>query len=642
MQAGIEIIEHPDDFRNFPHPPEGIDIIDPPSPGGDWHDDPIDVRPSMQQRMSSMGIYDIESRPSAARRNSGVGKPRDKYVYWTLIKEGDDWQVVRRRRVTAPQEEMERLARKGRKKVLEESRAMSELRSQHFEKLIDDANKAEMGDAIWEPVYIKKDRQIRRGALGGYEVRSMDVILARTSRVAKSRSKSTGGELVDILDTKTSRGRYSKKYKDGSPHDHNRRDSLLDDDDPFQSKPLFHRTGKPMDEFGPIEYNNAGLPPEIPRDRPIGVQIEEKKREKEKDKDNGGKRGKSKDRGKGQLKQGLDDVIAGALSGASEPLDGGHLGENLDDILDDHKRSPRAGSRAGDRLPEVLTGRRSRSQRRPSGSRPRGSRSRSRMSQADSIQYPPNWATGEFVGDSSASSVSSDTSRFGLEREERSSHTSQDTYHSVTGRGSRFTDDIHSGPPRGSDYVRDRKGEHRDGYGPAHHGHHVDGRDAKYDGGRKGYKEHSRGPPLQRATTYEPYRSQGSRRYSKGGGGYYHEPIPEQRQIGYQHDDRPGQLVRRSTYDDGPPRTRPSVELHYPGDMVDLKARERAAEGYMNSQVRDDYLDRREKEVDRRERQIDEAEFETEERRRRERERDRFYYDDRRYLRGYDDYGDRY
>ena len=42
-------------------------------------------------------------------------------------------------------------------------------------------------------------------------------------------------------------------------------------DDPFGEKPLFHRTGKPMDEHGPMVFQNGGLPPEIPKEQPIGA-----------------------------------------------------------------------------------------------------------------------------------------------------------------------------------------------------------------------------------------------------------------------------------------------------------------------------------------------------------------------------------
>ena len=37
-----------------------------------------------------------------------------------------------------------------------------------------------------------------------------------------------------------------------------------------------------MDDYGAMEFANGGLPPEIPRDRPIGARTE-KEKEKEKD-----------------------------------------------------------------------------------------------------------------------------------------------------------------------------------------------------------------------------------------------------------------------------------------------------------------------------------------------------------------------
>ena len=567
------------------------------------------------------------------RRESSISKPRDKYVYYSLIKEGDDWSRVRRRKLTAQPEQLEKLAKKGRKKVLEESKNMGSLRGQHFDMLVADVNKGESGDATWEPVYIKKERVSRKDRI---EVKSMDVVLARTPIVVRSKSKSAGsGEVFDLHDKK-SKDKSGKKDKGGSPHDHKRKDSKFDDDedDPFQSKKLFHHTGKPMDNYGALHFENAGLPPEIPRDRPIGARSE-KEKEKDFDRDGfkfdkGGKRSKSRDGGGGKLKQGVDDVIAGALGGGPGPL-----GDSLADILGEHKGGggggrSRGGSRAGD-FPEVTTGdNRSQSRRRPSESRPRGSRSRSRATHPEEIRFPPEWdrdrrgggggggGGGAFYsGGSSASSVSSDTSKFGYDRYDGSSHTSQDTYHSVTGRGSRYNDD-------------DR-----------HYYKQQDPRRGSYHQDDKVYKEHSRGPPLHRAsTTYEPYRSAGSRRYSMNRGGYYHDPIPESRQIGY-HDDpqpqpQPGPLVRRSTYDDG---RRPVV---FQSDMVDLK--QRSADAYMNDNLRDHELSRREREVEKRERELNQQQRweEEEEMKRRERE-ERRYHDDRRYSsRGYDDYGDRY
>ena len=107
---------------------------------------------------------------------------------------------------------------------------------------------------------------------------------------------------------------------------------------------------------------------------------------------------------------------------------------------------------------------------------------------------------------------------------------------------------------------------------------------------------------------------------------YYHDPIPESRQIGYYEDPRrSGQLVRRATYDGydrdrrEPPLKNRDVKLHYPDpdDMVDLKARDREmyAENYQRDSVKDEYMDRQESDVRRRESRMDDLEWGRDQRR---------------------------
>ena len=616
-KMSIEIIplDHPGPL------PSGIELVPPPpqNHGGhggggfrdDYHDDPPEHRPSMHQRMSSLSMHEIKPRPSSARRASSISKPRDKYVYYTLFKEGEDWSRVRRRKLSVPQDQLEKLAKKGKKKILDETKNMGSLRGQHFDMLIADLNKAEVGDATWDPVYITKERVQRKDR---YEVKSMDIVFARTSNlITKSTSRKSVGGGGDIYDLNDKKSKDQFKDKEKSPKgDKKDKIDTFTDDDPFQTKPFFSKTGKPMDDFGAITFDNAGLPPHIPHDRAIGSKSD-RERDKEKDKfddhedrrDRGGKRPQSRG-GRGGGKKGralVDDVIAGALGGGPGPLGGDSLNDILGDGGGRSKRNSRAGSRGAMDMPEI-SGRRSRSRRRPSQSRNGVSRSRSRMSRAshpEEVRFPPNWDRRENFDDytdSSTSSTTSDTSKFGLGdyHDGGSSYTSQDTYHSLTGRGSQ--------------YYHGDEGQYHSNSRP-----HREKRE-------KVWKEHSRGPPLQRSSTYEPYRSTGSRRYSMNRGGYYHDPIPESRQIGYEpHRDAPGPLVRRSTYDDG----RKPI-LHYPSErdgMVDLKARDRMsmADGYMNQNIRDENLDRRERDVGMRERELDRKQWEEEEwKRQRERE----------------------
>ena len=596
------------DFGGFDEPLEPIEV----TPRRVYRDDPIDRRPSMAQRISGMSINEDRRSNMKVRRDSGVGKkPTDKYVMYRIEKEGEDWQYATRSITLAPQDEIARMARKGEGRVLKETANMSALRKKHLERLVEDMNADESSDYSWDPVFIDAPKQTNKSK-GKIECKRMDIILAKTlprPKSTRTRSRSVAGQLIDALEPSKSKSKDKgkgdkfdkndkKKDKDGDSKARDRKDSVLDDD-VFQEKPLFHRTGKPMDDYGPLEYHNGGLPPEIPRDKPIGARTDDEKRQDER---KAKRASKSRDRGG-------DDGIINVSEVVGGPLDG--PASNIADLLRDPPRggSRRRGGSVRDDLIEPLEpieveAGRSRSRRRPS----RNARSRSRprsQSRPESIRFPPNYYTRSYMGDSAGSSISSDESRYGLDHEERSSYTSQDTYHSMMGRGSRYADD--------HGYSRPYKRE-------------------------KEYKEHHRGPSTSRQYAQG---QRGSRRLSRG---YSYDAIPESRQIDYYPPTSGTMVRRRSDYAPGDdlrsPRSRP-VELHYPNEMVDLNAREREyrAEGYMRDAVRDHVLDQKEMDINRREQVIEDREWEDEERRRREAERRRREddaYNSRRY-RGDDD-----
>ncbi|RMZ79882.1 hypothetical protein DV737_g3221, partial [Chaetothyriales sp. CBS 132003] len=610
-----------------------IEILELPSHGNSDHDDgphdlphhdlPRDMpdyrggaayhhRPSMEQHMPERDNYQRERRRSSVRQSIVVSEPLEKYVGYRLIKQGRSWTEAFRRKMSDSQSQLEKMAKKGRREVGMEVRNMGEMRAEHFDRLIEDLNAEESGDATWEAVSIKKKRVMTRDKI---EVKSMEVVLERVPKsiVARAGASRIGdGELVVFRNKRANDRDWSvdkrandrdwsvdkraddrdwsvdkrandrdwsvEKRERGGAYDRKRKDSKLDeDDDPFQSKPLFHSNGKPMDDYGPMNFDNAGLPPEIPRDRPIGS-APPKEKEQQDDEPNKGQKGPSKDKGK--MKEGIDDHVPGKLGGDIVPV-----GKGDDDYVPGHKVKPRARSRSAGYHAEAMPGRRSRSRRRPSGSRARGSQSRSRAVYADEVRFPPGSERDEDWGDSS--SVSSDRSRFGLDQVDGSSHTSQDTYQSVVGRGSQYYDDV---------YENDRSKSR----GPS------------YRRERRDYNEYSRGPPLRRTRTDETYQPGGrARRYPMNGGGHYHDALPESRQTGPQA----GALMRRATIDD---TRRPIV--HYPNEMNDPRghSRQRATEGYINAQVRDEKHDRWERNLDKRERDIDRRDLE------------RGYYDDNR------------
>lgn len=571
MSHGIEIID-PGDVGGFePESPRSRDDFD----RIPYNDIP-EVRPPMHQRMSSLNIDDKKSN-TKVRRDSALD--RDGFSYWRLEKEGEDWGSAYRRKLMAPQNEIEKMAKKGKGSVLAETTRMGALRSQHLTRLVDDMNLDERSGEKWEPVYIKSAKVTRR--TGKIECKTMDVILARrrpSPRPSKQYRSSSGGELVDIITESKPKGDRKDKKKDKDRSSSPKRDSFLDD--PFSSQPLFNSNGKPMDDRGVIEFSNAGLPSDIPADRPIGYGArEERVREEKLDK---GRR-KSKDR---------DDDDFAAILDAGDFVDTPSAAvDSLDAIL---------GRETLPDIPHAEPGRRSSH----SSRRRKGTRSRSR-SRPESISFPPSYHTRQYMGDhGDSSSTTSNESRYGIDREERSSYTSQDTYPSIGRRGS-----------------------------------HLD------PGRPKVYKEHYSGPSRSAPKYYhgeakvyeEPARS--NRRYSRDS---FSQPdrIPETHQIGYK--DYVGDVVRRPYDDPDPyrprPRSRPAPTglcggpiLHYPGEMPD-----RRAERYMNEAVRDEYLDQRERDIRERERRMDAVEQHEEsllrqERFRRERELDEAAAADARY-----------
>lgn len=543
------------------------------------YDDIPEVRPALHQRMSSLSVNDRKS-SSKPRRDSALA--RDNFVYWRIEKQGDDWGYAYRRRLPAPQSEIEKMARKRKGSVLAETRRMGDLRAEHLQRLIKDANKDETGDARWEPVYIES---VKVQAASKIKCKSMDVILQRRLPSPKSRSRvrKGSGELIDVVTVvpknkgeKSKKGDKSEEKKDKEKDEEKekeksaKRDSLLDD--PFSSTPLFHSSGAPVDDQGVvIDYKDAGLPRDIPPDRPIGAGARDDFKDDKKDKRDKKKRGKSKDRD--PLFEPIHDV--GDIIADPAPI------ADLDAILG--RPTMVAGVDDG---PIAEPGRRSRSRR----------RSKSTRRRPESISYPPGYGRDMYPGDYS-DSASSEESHYGigLDREELSSRTSQDTYHSIGRRGG-----------------------------------HYEG-----EGGRvKVYREHHRGPS--RGADGQRYRYSGPdiydakaadsrRRYSRGD--YYGEPKPirEPRQIAYrEYDSR--EVIRRPLDDPLPPDTyyrrdrgrrasREAPILHYPAEME-----ERRAEYYMDASMRDEDLGRRERDVRERERRMDAAE--TEEWRRAELERE--------------------
>ena len=276
--ASGPLVEGGGGFQGFGADHGGFEVMDDPIDVGTYNNvDPIDTRrsrPSMVQRMSGMSMRDRDrdrdrdrkrsKSNTRVKRDSITSKTPEKYMFYRLEKYGDDWELSRKNKIAANQSEMERQVRKWRGSVLQETKAMGNLRVQQLTRLVDDVNAEEDGDGIWEVVWLDSDKV--RTKDGIKKCRKMDVILGRTTK-SRERSKSSG-QIVDLSQPSKSKSKDKDRKKDkGNDRDdgdkeHKHKDSVLDD--PFQESVLFHRTGKPMDDRGPLEFSNAGTSPGDP------------------------------------------------------------------------------------------------------------------------------------------------------------------------------------------------------------------------------------------------------------------------------------------------------------------------------------------------------------------------------------------
>jgi hypothetical protein len=589
-------------------------------------------RPPAQHRMSALSIHDDHEFEEVQPRKERTKVMDDRrlsqdLLYYRLTKNGDDWSRAFKDVISAPIEQIEKKAREKRGSdgtVLEQMTRMSPLRRGQIENLIEKANDMETGDARWEVVYIKAKKLLSRKKNKVVEVPEMDIILARTKKPLKPRQKSNTAELVDLREPHQIRPKKEKRYVDDN-YSRSRKDSgLAMLSDPITNLPLFDVDGRPIDEHGPVHF--TGLPPQIPRDKPLGAKLEQKK-DKDKDDKKGGKRDKSqkrsqsRDKFRDQEHEHDPDVLVvpeGAFDGDA-PLEG-MFGELKEDKRGRRGKSPHGHHDHHDH-PEVMTGdvTRSHSRRRRGGregelrekSTHRREKSRRR---GDSVHFP-NRHTQQYFDGSSISSGGSDISHYGYEYDAESSNTSIGT-HGIPRRGSLVR---HESRPDVI-YKQHRRGPS----GPVRH--------ASYSEAPRYYQEAHRPNYYDEARFVKPARTPRDGYFvyeQRPPEGRYERPrivrqstvpvqIPEDRQLIY---DAPAQypptrelvpIQRR--YSETTPLTRRDsapIVLHFPDEDRDVYHRDAlerqsgTIENYQRDRVREEFLNDKEREMTDRERELD-------------------------------------
>lgn len=582
------------------------------------HEEPVryeERKPTVQQRMPAMPLDDDvpDVRPLKERTKSSEVLPD--YVYYRLRRNGDNWEAAAKSRIIAPIEDIEKTVRKGKggdAPILDQMKRMSDTRREMIGELVHGVNKNEMGGHRFEVAYITAKRIRKRS--GKVEVPEMDVILTRTKVKAKGKSKDVGEEII-LKESKKSGDNEKEKKHDEDGHSHSRKDSVLEPlKDPIANMLLFDPDGRPRDEFGPINFTSAGLPPRIPQERPLGVKPEVRKEEK--------KRGKSRKRSKSRQRHAEDGVVmVGDVEEFHDVADAPPVDGFFGEVNPLDRRGRRGKSPYPTEHPEVVGGepRRSHSRRRPTTESRHHSRDKSR-SRPSSI-YIPNQHTRQYFHEDSASSHGSDSSHYSVVEYAESSATSL-TSGGLPRRGSLVRHEPrpeqvykmhHRGPTRSASYVDKTYREDERVVIPSR---------SRRDSSYLAYDNHRPPPPAEVRYERPPPQPRLVRQMTV--------PIPEERQVMYHQDVAP--MVRRMTTEQAPViRYAVPPVAGYPEEerdifyRDDLDRRSSRVEDYQRERVREEYYKQREQELDSRQHELEIAEADM----RRLRLQEREYHDDR-------------
>jgi serine/threonine protein kinase len=276
----------PDYFGDYP--PAGFDFMD-RTDASSWsgmvddacqdHTESQIVRDDLSERLSNMYLGDDISRerrrslsqPHLSRRAAVTSRVAStKYELWRFKRNGNDWTDTTRDKIPSPQEELASKTATGGSKdgvVHKQIQAMVHTRRCQIVDLLKE--KYEQTYCRWEVAWIKEVRT-EKSLTGRYEVRVMDVIVARTSqpsrlslltKIHKSASSNTVSSSRDEGAVQKNRTYSSKddynnekndkrvKYKDSGSGKRGGGGSSKEvlDPDPFGNCKLFASSGKPLD-----------------------------------------------------------------------------------------------------------------------------------------------------------------------------------------------------------------------------------------------------------------------------------------------------------------------------------------------------------------------------------------------------------
>ncbi|KAK5077848.1 hypothetical protein LTR51_000028 [Lithohypha guttulata] len=229
---------------------------------------------------------------------SSLSLSERRYRLFTLRKDGRSWIQHSSSESRLSESEIKKRASRSSKashSVAAQLQKMSPPRRNAVEGLVERVNRRDVNGDVWDLYAIHNDQPEVTKKTG--EVLSFSIVLnkvnptrQRTNSMSQERRRSAYISPTQEYAMPTRRGSKSYYTSHTNPiHDSNaarqsqsfRTSQTILENDPFGNATLFSKDGKPVVTPGTAAYPNAGLPPHIPLDEPIGAPVRDETEKKD-------------------------------------------------------------------------------------------------------------------------------------------------------------------------------------------------------------------------------------------------------------------------------------------------------------------------------------------------------------------------
>ncbi|KAK5103892.1 hypothetical protein LTS08_003315 [Lithohypha guttulata] len=229
---------------------------------------------------------------------SSLSLSERRYRPFTLRKDGRSWIQHSSSESRLSESEIKKRASRSSKashSVAAQLQKMSPPRRNAVEDLVERVNRRDVNGDVWDLYAIHNDQPEVTKRTG--EVLSFSIVLnkvnptrQRTNSMSQERRRSAYISPTQEYAMPTRRGSKSYYTSPTNPiHDSNaarqsqsfRTSQTILENDPFGNATLFSKDGKPVVTPGTAAYPNAGLPPHIPLDEPIGAPVRDETEKKD-------------------------------------------------------------------------------------------------------------------------------------------------------------------------------------------------------------------------------------------------------------------------------------------------------------------------------------------------------------------------